>query len=205
MTRQVRQFVAFVASPGDLQQEREAVRRAAQSVNDTIGRRFSLGIVVEGYGEVQPALGRPQAIINPRVDDCDIFIGLLNRRWGTPTGINSSGFEEEYQRALERSSSDNRPAIALFFRQLSAEETADPGQQLQQVLAFQKQVREGRVALYQTFGSADDLQLRLVDFFTDFVAVQAATAQRLSAAADSPALTSADPSPSAVGRVPGPV
>jgi hypothetical protein len=197
VTRQVRQFVAFVASPGDLPEERAALRRAAQSVNDTIGRRFGLSIVVEGWEQVQPAVGRPQAVINPRVDDCDIFIGVLNRRWGTPTGAYSSGFEEEYERALGRIGED-QPDIALFFRELSAGEKADPGAQLQQVLAFQERVREERVALYKTFRTADELELQLVLYLGDYVTRQAAAAQQPPAVAESPARATGGETPSTV-------
>jgi len=197
VTRQVRQFVAFVASPGDLPQEREALRRAAQSVNDTIGRPFGLSIVVEGWEQVQPAVGRPQAVINPRVDDCDIFIGLLNRRWGTPTGAYSSGFEEEYERSLGRTDED-QPDVALFFRELSADEKADPGAQLQQILAFQKRVREERVALYKTFRTVDELELQLVLYLSDYLTQQAALAQQPPAVAESPATATGHATPSTV-------
>ncbi len=138
-------------------------------------------------------------MINPWVDDRDIFIGMLNRRWGTPTGAFSSGFEEEYERALGRTG-DFGPAMALFFRQLSAEETADPGEQLQQVLAFQQRVREERKALYATFGSTDDLELKIVRFLSDFLAEQAAMSQQPPATADSPASASGDASAAAVAE-----
>ncbi len=146
--------MAFVASPGDLPAEREALRRAAQSVNDTVGRRFGLSLVVEGWEQVQPALGRPQSVINPRVDDCDVFVGLLNRRWGTPTGEYSSGFEEEFERALRRADGPG-PSVALFFKRLTVDDTSDPGPQLQQVLGFQQRVRDERTALYESFATTD--------------------------------------------------
>jgi len=185
VTRQVRQFVAFIASPGDLPEEREALHHAAQAVNDTVGRRFGLAVVVEGWEQVQPAAGRPQGVINPRVDNCDIFIGLLSRRWGTATGAFSSGFEEEYERAAGRTG-NGRPDIALFFRQLPAEVRADPGPQLQKVLTFQARVRDERVALYRTFTSVQDLELKLVLFLSDYLTKQAAASQQPPAAADAP-------------------
>jgi hypothetical protein len=197
VTRQVRQFVAFVASPGDLPRERDALRRAAQSVNDAIGRRFGLSIVIEGWEQVQPALGRPQAVINPRVNDCDIFIGLLSRRWGTPTGVFSSGFEEEYERALELVA-DGRPAIGLFFRELSEEEVDDAGKQLQQVLAFQERVREQRIALYATFQSTEELELKLQTFLSDFLAEQISTSQQPPAKSESTVTASSHSSRPAV-------
>lgn len=199
MTRHVRQFVAFLASPGDLPEEREALRRAAQSVNATTGRPFGLSIVIEGWEQVQPAVGRPQAVINPRVDDCDIFIGLLNRRWGTPTGTHSSGFEEEYERAVSRSG-EKQPDIALFFRELSADDKADPGAQLQQVLAFQQRVRDERVALYRTFRSTDDLELQLTNYLTDFLTQQAVAAQQPAAVADSPVTAMGQATPATVSE-----
>ncbi len=155
--------MAFVASPGDLPAEREALRRAAQSVNDTVGRRFGLSLVVEGWEQVQPALGRPQSVINPRVDDCDVFVGLLNRRWGTPTGEYSSGFEEEFERALRRADGPG-PSVALFFKRLTVDDTSDPGPQMQQVLGFQQRVRDERTALYESFATTDEFEIKIQSF-----------------------------------------
>src|SRR5271169_6436943 len=90
----------FLASPGDLADE----RRAAKSVVDEINRWFAnaCGYHVElvGWEDTVSKFGRPQAIINAEADRCEYFVGLIWKRWGTPpskSGPFASGFEEEFR------------------------------------------------------------------------------------------------------------
>jgi hypothetical protein len=115
MPIEVREIVVFVASPGNLLDERVSVRRAADSVNASVGSKFGVRLDVTGWEEVQPEFGRPQEQINHLVEDCDIFIGLVNRRWGSPTGTHSSGFEEEFERAVARRANSNYRILASFL------------------------------------------------------------------------------------------
>jgi uncharacterized protein DUF4062 len=94
----------FLASPGDLGSERQAVRDIVKEVNDLIGRPMRWHIELLGWEDTLPGYGRPQEHINEDVDRCELFIGMLWWRWGQPTGHGkySSGFEEEYDRALTR-------------------------------------------------------------------------------------------------------
>ena len=60
--------------------------------------------------------GRAQGQINPDVRDCDVFVGILYRRWGTPTGTFSSGFEEEFLIAEERFLRGEPIMILIYFK-----------------------------------------------------------------------------------------
>lgn len=178
MTRQTREFAVFVGSPSDMPAEREAVLRAARSVNEALGRPFALRLNVEGWEQVQPGMGRPQSLINARVDECDVFIGLLHRRWGTPTGTHTSGFEEEFDCVLARRDEDNPPLVGLFFRQVAPEHLADAGPELTKVLAFQSRIRDQHTALYKRFSSVEDLELAVQAWFTTFLGKVAAVHAR---------------------------
>ncbi len=35
---------------------------------------------------IEPTRRRPQEAINKALDECELFVGLLWRRWGQPTG-----------------------------------------------------------------------------------------------------------------------
>jgi Domain of unknown function (DUF4062) len=91
----------FLASPGDVAEERRAARNVVYEM-DQMFRESGWHIELSGWEDVMPGYSRPQAKINPDVDTCDIFLGLLWRRWGSPTGEYSSGFEEEFERARAR-------------------------------------------------------------------------------------------------------
>jgi hypothetical protein len=105
----------FLASPGDVLAEREIAEEVVGSINKVI-RRFSWHIDLHKWEDTPHGFGRPQVQINPMVDECDLFIGLLWQRWGPPSGQYSSGFEEEYERARTSRKASSRPEIWLVFK-----------------------------------------------------------------------------------------
>jgi hypothetical protein len=119
MARTALILTVFVASPGDVPGEREAVAEAIVEFNLTWGKR--LGVVLElirWETHAFPGVGEdPQAVINEQVgDDYDVFIGILWQRFGTPTGRAGSGTEEEFQRAYQRHQQNpGSVAIMIYF------------------------------------------------------------------------------------------
>lgn len=165
MPTPVHEIRVFMASPGDLGDEREALRGVERRINAAFRGR-GLRISVSGWEEVQPELGRPQALINPLVNECEVFIGLLNLRWGSATGTHDSGFAEEFDLALARREHGDEPAIGMFFRVIDEDRLEDKGPQLLAVLAFQERVRQEHLALYKTFETVDQLSFEVFDFLT---------------------------------------
>ena len=150
--RQRRLLKVFIASPGDLQPERQSTRAVVDEINLTLGRPFNVSIDLLGWEDTLPGVGRPQELINRDVDDCDLFIGLIWKRWGThPGGHYSSGFEEEYERAHQRKQSTEKPEIWLAFKQVPQDQLNDPGDQLKRVLAFKQAENAARRVLYHEF------------------------------------------------------
>ena len=138
----------FLASPSDLQAEREATKEIVDRLNRTI-REIGWVVDLLGWEDRLPGFGRPQSQINEDVDACDIFLGVLWRRWGSPTGKFQSGFEEEFERAVSRRRESESPEIWIYFKQV--EHTSDPGDQLRQVIAFRKKLMRQRELLYLEF------------------------------------------------------
>ena len=133
----------FIASPGDLQEEREAVYNAAKEFNASWADPLGYQIDIIGWEDVAPGYGRPQHLINQDVDRCDLFIGMIWKRWGTPPdqeGRFSSGFHEEFERSLNRREQTRSPDISLFFKRIPSEYMVDPGDDLKRVLAFRDKV-----------------------------------------------------------------
>ncbi len=160
--RQRRLIKVFIASPGDLKPERQSAREVVDEINSTLGRTFDVDIDLLGWEDTLPGVGRPQAIINRDVDDCDLFIGLLWKRWGTPSGEEfSSGFEEEFERARQRNQSTGQPEIWLAFKEVEPSQLADPGDQLKRVLAFKQAQIAARIVLYKEFKDERDWATQL--------------------------------------------
>jgi hypothetical protein len=171
------ELTLFLASPNDLGGERARSRKVAERVNQSCGVNVGFRIRVTGWEDVPPGLGRPQELINPLVDQCDIFIALLNRRWGSDSGEASSGFEEEFERAVARArGGDSAPAIALFFKRLPAADEDDAGPQLARLLEFRRRIQDEHVALYREFESLDDLDRQLTDYLVSLITRRVASA-----------------------------
>src|ERR1700687_3293937 len=102
MQTTLRVLKVFLASPGDVKPERMAAEELVSDLNKHLGGILGWHIALYKWEDAIPGYGRPQEIINAAVDECSLFIGLLWESWGQPTGKYSSGFEEEYERALAR-------------------------------------------------------------------------------------------------------
>src|SRR5882724_11840967 len=98
----------FLASPGDVKPERVAAEEAVTDINKQL-RSHGWQVILYMWEDVAPGFGRPQEIINASVDECAVFLGLLWERWGQQTGKYSSGFEEEFERALARRKATGEP------------------------------------------------------------------------------------------------
>lgn len=177
MAADVSEIQVFIASPSDLADERAALRTLEATLNVNFA---SAGIRVRfsGWEEVPPGYGRPQAQINPLVDECDIFIGMLRRKWGTATGEHESGFIEEFERAgARRQETRSDPEIALYFAAVTQGELNDAGPDLTKVLNFRKRIETEHIALYSTFVSPEDLARQVADLLNRHL-IQRVLAQR---------------------------
>ena len=161
-TRQV--LTVFLASPGDVLPERNIAVEVVQRLNKLIGPNLGWHIDLHRWEDIKPAYGRPQAIINPAVDTCDLFIGLLWERWGQATGIYTSGFEEEFQRAITRRESTGEPEIWLVFKAPRPEKVADPGAELTKVLGFRDAQRSTHQVLYREIVDTEGWKTNLYDW-----------------------------------------
>ena len=167
----------FLASPGDLVEERRVVRARADHFNRMWADQFGIFFRVVGWEDLPPVAQRPQARINRDADDCHLFIGMMGARWGSSSGAYSSGFEEEYSSAHSRWKTSGVPEIALFFKAIDATLMNDPGPQLSKVLQFKRSIAEGKELLYKEFTASSDL----ADFVDSVLAEYAKTKQAKSA------------------------
>src|SRR5205807_4662372 len=125
-------------------------------------RESNWRIELLGWEDTLPGGGRPQDLINADVDNADLFIGCLWRRWGTTTGSNGkTGFEEEFDRAFDRRIKTSEPEIWLFFKDIPEEERSDPGPQLSKVLAFREREENAKRLLFQRFTDVTDWRRRI--------------------------------------------
>jgi hypothetical protein len=159
----------FLASPGDVKLERDKAREEILGLRP-LAQKHGFDLQPLGWEtDVAPNAGRPQALINPLVRECDLFIGIVWRRFGMPSGEAESGTLEEFNLARERFAKEGSPHIMLYFREVHPDFLADPGAQLQKVLDFKKQIDEGHLALYANYRDEEHFATLLRKHLTEWL------------------------------------
>ena len=151
----------FLASPGDLQEERKIVRDVVAEFNESWADELGYHLELDGWEDTVAGFGRPQDLINKDVDRCNLFIGMIWKRWGTPPsqdGEYTSGFEEEFERSLDRRERSGSPEISLYSKQIPEEYMEDKGPDLQKVLEFRKKIIQNKEILFKNFSTVRDME-----------------------------------------------
>lgn len=160
----------FIASPGDLSSERKAFPRIIKQANDIKAHELGFHLEAVGWENTLPGVGRPQALINTDVENCHIFVMLLWRKWGTPSGEFSSGTEEEYTIARRRFDKSRRePHILLYFREVEVFMMADPGPQLKQVIDFRDRIEKENSLLFKRYAKPRDWEEMLLTHLSQWL------------------------------------
>ncbi len=109
----------FVASPGDVNRERDSLLGIVNELNRTCDALLGKSVIrlelLRWEADSFPDAGRPQALITEQIGDYDIFIGILSTRFGTPSGKAGSGTEEEFLDAYANWEKKKKPHICLYF------------------------------------------------------------------------------------------
>lgn len=207
MSANRRVLTVFLASPSDLTDERRKARQVVKDLNDSL-RESGLSLEVLGWEDTLPTAQRPQEAINRDLDQADLFIGILWRRWGQPTGNPefSSGFEEEFRRASARKDESRVPEMWLFFKEVESGQLQDPGEELQKVLRFRSRCESEKRLLYKQFTGIDDWERILRGDLLTFALrhITSATSEPGGEGAKHSDLTSADGAPSLKASAPEP-
>ena len=177
-----RRFVkVFLASPGDLAEERKVAKVIVDDFNSQLADALGYQVELVGWEDTLPGVGRPQAIINRDLDGCDLFVGMLWKRWGTPPGTEpyTSGFEEEFKRSMTRNAKEGRPEVNLLLKDLDAASLADPGDHLKKVIAFKDQVFAEKQLLAGTFADVRDFESKFRKCIQGYVIALANNTKRL--------------------------
>lgn len=159
----MRRFVkVFLASPGDLAEERKVAKVIVDDFNSQLADALGYHVELVGWEDTLLGVGRPQAIINRDLDGCDLFVGMIWKRWGTPPGTEpyTSGFEEEFTRSTTRNEKEGRPEINLLLKDHDAASLADPGEHLKRVLAFKERVFAEKKLLAGTFADVREFEVK---------------------------------------------
>ena len=157
----VEEVRVFIASPADVQEERDAVERVIKGVNLSVtGLAPPVRLrAIRWETAVQPAIGGDsQAIVNSQLaGEYEVFIGILWMHFGAPTPRSDSGTLEEFETAVARHKKDPSSVSVMFYFKDAprAPMDIDP-KQLQKVQEFRKKYKEE--GIYGTFTDTDNFK-----------------------------------------------
>lgn len=168
MSIDLKGYRIFIATPGGLEEERKTFRDVTLKYNENDALRRGVMFLPIGWEATLGGMGRPQALINKDLRECDYFVLILWDRWGTPTGRvpeeeYTSGTQEEYLEALSCLNDENCPMkeIIVFFKAVETRNLSDPGEQLQKVIDFKKKLEKEKQLLFYTYDVIELLQDKL--------------------------------------------
>lgn len=141
----------FIASPSDLVDERKIFLEVVARVNLNKARSMNYLLEPIGFEDALPGGGRPQKTINKDVEECDVFVLLFWKKWGSDSGEFSSGTEEEFSIADRRFRKDKVPHLLIYFRDPPPEMLADLGPELKRVRKFRARIEKEKLYLYKPY------------------------------------------------------
>jgi hypothetical protein len=157
---------ALIASPSDVNDERDAVTTAIHDWNVINAHPDTINILlhpIRWETHSFPESGdRPQALLNRQiVARGDFLIGIFGTRLGTPTGIAESGTIEEIEQFRAAGK-----YVALYFSNAPVPRNVDRDQL--DALAQYKKARQ-KDTKFEVFSNADDLRRQVFQHLTGIV------------------------------------
>jgi len=124
----MRLFKIFLASPGDTSDERNSAEDVIDEINKTTGPRDNYRLeLLKWETDTYSAVGEDgQDVINKQIGiDYQIFVGVMWKKFGSPTKRTGSGTEEEFKLAYERHEKKKDIHIMFYFNTAPIPQDAD--------------------------------------------------------------------------------
>ncbi len=160
--KQRRLLRVFVASPGDVQDERSRMPKIIGSLNRTLGTLLNVTLELWRWEtDAIPSAGEPQALIDPELVQADIVIVIFWNRLGTPTLAGVTGTQAEVIRTLEQWRVKRHPHLMIYFCQRPARLESAQLKQRIKLLEFRQRLTS--VALIIDYEDVHEFEWRVHD------------------------------------------
>ena len=168
-----RMVTIFVASPKDVAVERNHVADVAAALNRIMAAERDVQFRVVGYKtDVRPRVHEegPQYLIDKDlpVEECDIVVGILWKRFGTPIPEmgGQTGTEHEIRTAIAASKKACKPEVVVCFNDAAYRpKDIDESRQATKVMEFREEIR----GLELAYDGADDFRDKIRDYLERYL------------------------------------
>lgn len=158
----MRLFKIFLASPGDTKEERLAAEDVVDEINKSTGSRDDFRLeLVKWENDTYSSIGEDgQDVINKQIrGDYHIFVGIMWKKFGSPTKRAGSGTEEEFQLAYDRYDNKKDIHIMFYFNSMPIPQDTDYTQ-AQKVKDFKTKIEDLGV-YHKSFEKTKDFEKNL--------------------------------------------
>lgn len=164
MVSQTTKLNIFVASPGDVQPERDRLKIVVDELNNDVAGKLNLVLeLITWQTHTYPGMGQDaQDVINKQIKPTDIFIGIMWKRFGTPTKRAASGTVEEFQSARDLWEKNPRTHIMFYFNRKDV--PIEDFTQVGKVQAFRKSLSKS--ALIADYKGVKDFERKVRSHLT---------------------------------------
>lgn len=158
----ITKYKVFLASPSDVQDERDSIDEVINELNLTFGKQQDIHLELlkwETHSAPAIAINHPQEIINTDLGkDYDLFIGLIWKKFGTPTNEADSGTEEEFLNAYNRfAKNPNSLQILFYFNSKPVSMNDMNPEQLLKIKNFRTDIGKNKKVLYWEYQDTQQL------------------------------------------------
>lgn len=161
---ETRIYKCFIASPSDVQEERKVCDTVFSEINKTIGEQKGFRIESVKWEEdaVPDFSSDSQDVINKQLSPGghDFFIGIIWKRFGTPTNRAESGTLEEFNLAYDSFIKTKKPYIQLYFKEAAIPFSEIVPEDISKIQKFKEGISK-KGGLYATFSDINSFSSQL--------------------------------------------
>ena len=147
-------YIIFISSPSDVIEERVLVDDVFKDINHIWSDTFNISFRSKKWEDdvfSRISNKNPNEIILEEIGDCDIYLGIMWKRFGTSNGDYDSGTEQEFRFVLNNFKKYNKPLIKFYFCKKRIEPDDLDIEQLKLVKNFEKELKNlGIVKNYES-------------------------------------------------------
>lgn len=164
-------YKCLIASPGDTKDERQICSKIFDELNKGIGESF--GFVLEERmweHNTRPSFSgeySQETISDQLGNNYDLFVGIMNNKFGTETKVAGSGTEEEFNNAYGRFKNKESLDIMFYFNDAPVKKSELNSEDFDKVNKFKEKIAE-LGGYYWTYNGVNDFESTFRTHLTDY-------------------------------------
>ncbi|MCK5375383.1 MAG: DUF4062 domain-containing protein, partial [Alphaproteobacteria bacterium] len=167
--QEVKEYTVFISCPSDVSKDREVVENTVKTFSETCCSGKKITFKTVHLDKVPAKMGKPaQEHIHEKINDYDLYIGLMGKRFGTPTKNFGSGTEDEFRTALKKCQDGEDIYVSFLFKDINLDTPSiDEMEQYIEVKKFKESISDD--GLYMPYNSNEALNNEITKILADFV------------------------------------